>query len=132
MGFADAIRTCLGKYATFSGRASRSEYWWFYLFLIILSFVAGILDALLFGYDPATGATLPVITLIVGLAMLLPSLAAVVRRLHDTDRSGWWYLLVLTVVGVIVLIVFLVIKGTKGPNRFGPDPLGTPVDGVFD
>jgi uncharacterized membrane protein YhaH (DUF805 family) len=117
MDFSQAIKTCLNKYATFSGRAQRSEYWYFFLFMIVVNIVASVLDSIIFG-------DIPVLYLIATLALLVPSIAAGVRRLHDTDKSGWWLLLgLIPVVGAIVLIVFFCQRGTVGPNQFGPDPL---------
>ena len=117
MELSQSIRTCLTKYATFSGRAQRSEYWYFFLFLMLANIIASVLDSVIFG-------DIPVLYLIIMLALLVPSITAGVRRLHDTDRSGWWLLLGLVpFVGVIVLIVFLCQRGTVGPNQFGPDPL---------
>ncbi len=104
-GFVDAIKICFNKYADFNGRASRPEFWWFYLFTFVLLVAASASDILL---------------IIAVLALFLPSLAATVRRLHDTDRSGWWYLiLIVPLVGPIALLVFLVLQGTQGQNRFG-------------
>ncbi|KFG70191.1 DUF805 domain-containing protein [Microvirga sp. BSC39] len=117
MDFAQAIRTGLNKYATFTGRAQRSEYWYFFLFLMITNIVASVLDSVIFG-------DIPVLYLIATLALIIPSIAAGVRRLHDTDKSGWWLLLgFIPLVGAIVLIVFFCQRGTVGPNQFGPDPL---------
>ncbi|QRM27938.1 DUF805 domain-containing protein [Microvirga sp. VF16] len=124
MDFGQAIKTCLNKYATFSGRAQRSEYWYFFLFIIIVDIVASILDTAIFG-------DMSVLYLIATLALLLPSIAAGVRRLHDTDKSGWWLLLgLIPVVGAIVLIVFFCQRGTVGPNQFGPDPLQASISGA--
>jgi len=111
----------LKKYADFSGRAPRAEYWWFYLLTVVAYLVGTILDSLL-GTDEALGSS-GIITLLLVLGLLIPSLAAGARRLHDTDRSGWWLLIAfIPLVGVIVLLVFFVLEGTKGDNRFGPDP----------
>ncbi|HEX8973658.1 DUF805 domain-containing protein [Oryzihumus sp.] len=119
MSFADAFRTCMSKYATFSGRARRSEYWFFYLAFIL---VYGIL----FGLASATGK--PVLSVIAGLVVLafvLPMIAATVRRLHDTGRSGWWYLIGLVpFVGGIVLLVFTCQDSVPGDNAWGPNPKG--------
>ena len=121
----DAIKSVLSQYAGFSGRARRSEYWWFALFSFVLSFVAAILDSAL-GTSLGSGST-GVIGLIVTLALLLPSLAVGVRRLHDTDRSGWWLLIGLVgLVWFIVLLVFFVQDGTRGSNRYGADPKDAP------
>ncbi len=134
MGFTEAVRTVLTrKYATFSGRASRSEYWWFQLFYWIALVVVGILTVALAAVFNANETSLFIfipIGLLV-LAMLLPVIALQVRRFHDRDMSGWWYLGAVIVgnvpfVGILVWIAVFVIsclKGTDGPNRFGPDPL---------
>jgi uncharacterized membrane protein YhaH (DUF805 family) len=122
MSFPDAIKSVLSQYAGFKGRARRSEYWWFALFSFVVSLVAGILDGVL-GTSLGEGGSLGVIGLIVNLALLLPALAVGVRRLHDTDKSGWWLLIGLVpFVGAIVLLVFFVKAGTPGTNRFGHDP----------
>ena len=124
MGFQEAVRTCLQKYATFSGRAPRSEYWWFVLFCILVGIAAAIISMLLFGYSPTDPDSVDWVGLLCSLALLLPSLAVGVRRLHDIDRSGWWMLLILIpLLGAIVLIIFAAQRGTTGSNRFGADPL---------
>jgi uncharacterized membrane protein YhaH (DUF805 family) len=118
MGFADSITSGFNKYVTFSGRAARSEYWYWTLFTIIASVVAGIIDEIIFiGID--------IVGTLVSLGLLLPSVAVGVRRLHDIERSGWWLLIGLTGIGLVLLIYWDCVKGTTGPNRFGPDPLGT-------
>ncbi|SCE80988.1 DUF805 domain-containing protein [Micromonospora mirobrigensis] len=119
----DAVKSVFAKYATFGGRARRSEYWWFALFSWVVSILASVLDGA-FGTRMGSGpSSLGIIGLIVTLALLLPSLAVGVRRLHDTNRSGWWLLIVLVpLVGAIVLLVFFVMEGTRGENRFGADP----------
>ena len=110
MDFQQSISTCFSKYADFNGRAVRSEYWWFYLFTSLLSWGATIVDG-----SGVVGGLL-------SLAFLLPSLAAGARRLHDTGRSGWWLLIVLTCIGIIPLIVWLATEGTPGDNVYGSDP----------
>ncbi|WFE51909.1 DUF805 domain-containing protein [Micromonospora sp. WMMD1155] len=123
MSFIDAVKSVLSKYVGFTGRARRSEYWWFALFTVLVSIVASILDGAL-GLD-FEGSTTGLIGLVASLALLLPSLAVGVRRLHDTDRTGWWLLIALVpLVGFIVLIVFFVLDSTPGTNRFGPNPKG--------
>lgn len=113
--------TVFKKYAVFSGRARRAEYWYFTLFFIIFSVALSFIDMLTGMYDPETGAG--VLSGLFGLVLLLPSIGVSIRRLHDTDRSGWWFLLVFVpVIGWIVLIIFFVQAGTTGANRFGPDP----------
>ncbi|RFO94799.1 DUF805 domain-containing protein [Rhodoferax lacus] len=104
MNFQDAIKTCFSKYAEFKGTASLSEYWWFSLFIVLASV--------------ATTMVSPVLSGLFSLGVLLPSLAAATRRLHDTDRSGWWQLIVfLPVVGWIILIVFLA-QGSKATSKY--------------
>lgn len=98
MTFQESIKVCFSKYADFSGRASRSEYWWFVLFILLVS--------------AATSLISPMLSGLFTLATLLPSIAAATRRLHDTQRTGWWQLIVLVpLVGLIVLLVFLAQEG---------------------
>ena len=107
---------CWKKYVTFSGRARRKEFWMFVLFNIIASCVASAIDKVL--------GTMMIGSLY-SLAALLPGLAVCARRLHDTDRSGWWMLVgLIPVVGTIVLIVFACLDSTPGENRFGANPKG--------
>jgi uncharacterized membrane protein YhaH (DUF805 family) len=118
MGFGEAVRTCFSKYVTFSGRARRPEYWYWVLFGVLVAIAAAILDAVIFGTNSGVFSGLS------SLALLLPNLAVTVRRLHDTDRSGWWMLiLLLPFVGAVVLFVFMCLRGTAGLNRFGPEPM---------
>ncbi|MFK8250603.1 DUF805 domain-containing protein [Ancylobacter terrae] len=121
MNFTDAIKTGFQKYATFEGRAARSEYWFWVLFTVLASWAAGFVDYALFGYSMADGVS--PIGGIVNLALLVPSLAVGARRFHDMDRTGWWQLIALTGIGALVLFVWFCFRGTDGPNRFGPDPL---------
>ncbi len=123
MDFQTAVKTCFANYITFSGRAPRSEYWYFVLFLMIAGLITGVLDAILF---PAN--VISPLNSIFSLVTILPSLAVTSRRLRDVDKSGWWQLLWLVpLIGWIVLIIWLVQRGTPGPNRFGADPLGSMV-----
>lgn len=111
----------LRKYGVFDGRSRRREYWTFYLLSSLLGFALGVLDLLMGTFNLAAGVGL--FSSLFALALFVPGLAVGVRRLHDTDRSGWWLLVALVpILGVIVLIVFLLQGGTPGPNRFGPDP----------
>jgi uncharacterized membrane protein YhaH (DUF805 family) len=120
MNFGEAVSTCFSKYVDFSGRAPRSEYWWFALFLLLLNIVAAVIDVLVFGAADGLG----IVSIVLGLATLLPSIAVGVRRLHDIDRTGWWYLIIfIPIIGAIVLIIFFVLAGTSGDNNYGPDPL---------
>ncbi len=113
------------EYATFTGRATRREYWMFVLFQIIFSLM---LYALTIVGAVSESQTLMIIgSVLLGiyiLATFIPSLAAAVRRLHDTGRSGWFYFIAFVpVVGGIILIVFLASEGQHGPNKWGPNPL---------
>jgi uncharacterized membrane protein YhaH (DUF805 family) len=113
------------RYAEFSGRSQRKEYWMFLLFnilvVIALVFVGGILGLVTDDGDIGGGAVVALL-IVYFLATFVPSLAVKVRRLHDQDRSGWFVLLGLVPFGGIVLLIFMLIEGTPGPNRFGPDP----------
>lgn len=120
MKFPDAVRSALTNYATFAGRARRSEFWFFYLFLLLAQIGASILDGAIFGWA-ASGP----IGLVVSLGLLLPMIAVAARRLHDGGRSGWWMLIGLVpLVGWIIIIVWYCRRGEDGPNRFGADPRG--------
>ncbi|MBO9356988.1 DUF805 domain-containing protein [Bordetella petrii] len=112
MNFSTAIAICMSKYATFSGRASRSEFWWFYLFTVSMCWGATLVGA-------AMGDSQGWLGNIVALVFLIPSLAAGSRRLHDVGRSGWWQLLVLTVIGVILLIIWWATDTKKQVNQYG-------------
>jgi len=117
----------LRKYAQFQGRAHRAEYWQFILFYAVVYLVLmAVVGAAGQGAAraPATG-----LVGLFALAMFVPHLAVGVRRLHDTERSGWWLLIGLVpLLGAIVLLIFFVIEGTKGQNKFGPDPKEAPAD----
>ncbi|MCF6286926.1 MAG: DUF805 domain-containing protein [Candidatus Hydrogenedentes bacterium] len=107
----------LKKYAEFSGRARRQEYWMFFLFNIIIMIVLGIVEEIV-GSPGVIGG-------LYSLAILVPGIAVGIRRLHDTDRSGWWFLIVFVpFIGGLVLLVFMLLGGTQGDNQFGPDPKG--------
>lgn len=114
MSIEEAVRSVLSQYATFSGRARRSEFWLWVLALLIVSLLVGVADNLL-----GLGDAQP-LSIVFSLAILVPNLAVSVRRLHDTDRSGWWLLLTLIpLLGQLALIWFWTRPGTAGPNRFG-------------
>jgi uncharacterized membrane protein YhaH (DUF805 family) len=113
----------LRKYAVFEGRARRREYWFFVLFVVIISIVLTIVDRITGTYSAAYGTGL--LGGLFTLAVLIPSLAVGARRLHDTGRSGWWLLIgLIPFVGAIVLIVFFVIDSQPGTNAYGPNPKG--------
>jgi uncharacterized membrane protein YhaH (DUF805 family) len=120
MNFRQAVQSVFSNYANFRGRACRSEFWWFQLFLLVGGIVAALLD--LFANTNLLGGS-PLATLF-WLATIIPDLAVTVRRLHDTDSSGWWILLgLIPLIGMVVLIVWWCQKGSRGYNRFGADPL---------
>ena len=105
----------LKKYAVFSGRARRQEYWMFVLISVIITIVLGVIEAIL-GIPGILGT-------LYALAILVPSIAVTVRRLHDTDRPGLWVLIGLVpFIGAVVLLVFMVLDGTPGENQYGPSP----------
>ncbi len=129
MTFTQSIKSVFSKYATFTGRASRSEYWYFTLFNIITStllFLLGIaIGAATGGSDGVPGGLIVgyILYIIYGLGVLIPSLAVTVRRLHDTNNSGWLILLgLIPCVGGIVLLVFMILQGTNGENKYGDIP----------
>jgi uncharacterized membrane protein YhaH (DUF805 family) len=120
MNFPRAVATCIRKYVVFSGRASRSEYWYWILFSALGTIATSILDAVVFQAKDNQ-----LFQSIFSLFIFLPSLAVEIRRLHDVDRSGWWWWINLTIVGAIFpLLVWKFRKGTTGPNRFGDDAAG--------
>jgi uncharacterized membrane protein YhaH (DUF805 family) len=128
MGFGQAVKTCLTKYADFRGRAQRSEYWFFVLAYFLVFAVAGAVSYLLGG-----GRMVIVGIGLVLIGIFLPSLAVQVRRLHDTNASGWWILLAfIPYLGGLIMLVWFCIPGTKGENRFGPDPLNPGTVEAFD
>jgi uncharacterized membrane protein YhaH (DUF805 family) len=117
MKFQDSVKSVLTtNYANFTGRARRSEYWWYILFSMIASLVLGLIDQAVIGAGVLQG--------IFGLATFIPGIAVGVRRLHDRDMSGWWLLIVLApLIGWAILIYLFATPGTAGENRFGPEPL---------
>jgi uncharacterized membrane protein YhaH (DUF805 family) len=113
----------LKQYATFEGRARRKEYWFFTLFYVLVYLVLAVADNLTGTYNADAG--LGLLSGLYILATLIPCLAVMVRRLHDTDRNGWWVLIgLIPVVGDIVLLVFACLDSQPGANRFGPNPKG--------
>ena len=116
----------LKKYAVFDGRARRKEYWFFYLFYFIFAIVLMTIDGMTGTSNEETG--IGVLSSIYILAMIIPGLAVAVRRLHDTDRSGWWiFISLIPLIGGIWFLVLMVLDGTAGQNQYGPDPKGATV-----
>jgi uncharacterized membrane protein YhaH (DUF805 family) len=123
MTMSQAIRSAFVRWCTFGGRAGGSEYWWFVLFGVIVFGLASLLDHAALGRHALFWATCT-------LMLLMPYVALAVRRLHDTDRSGWWLLLVFVPLGNLVLLAWFCLPSTWGPNRFGPMPNGVSDEGV--
>lgn len=116
MTFSESVATCLKKYADFNGRARRSEYWWFVLFQIMVAVGIGLASGL-FGISEAVANGL---SILFSLGMILPSIAVAARRLHDVNRSGWWQLIAITIIGIIPLLYWLCIAGDATANEYGP------------
>ncbi len=116
MSFGEAVSTVLTKkYATFSGRARRSEYWWFALFAAIVGVVLQVLAATTYS------GVFTMLYWVFAIAIFIPGIAVTTRRLHDTGRSGWWQLIqLIPIIGSIVMLVFTVSDGQPGPNAYGP------------
>lgn len=128
LSFGEAVKTCYSKYATFSGRARRSEYWWFCLYSFIVGIAAIIIDMMMGTYSKEF--SLGILSGLFCLVNFLPGLSLAVRRLHDINRSGWWYLICfIPFVGSIVLLVFFCLDSTPGVNRFGASPKYSGGDG---
>jgi uncharacterized membrane protein YhaH (DUF805 family) len=116
MSFMEAVKAVLTNYVGFSGRARRSEYWWFLLFNLIVSVVVGIL---------ATLIKFPLLSTLVSLGLLLPGVAVSIRRMHDIGKSGWVLLLgLIPLVGAVILIIWAVKDSQPGQNEYGPNPKG--------
>ena len=106
MGFTESLRTCFEKYANFNGRASRSEFWWFYLFYTLCWIIGFVIN--------------PVVELVVVLGLLLPYIAVAARRLHDIDKSGWLQLIgLIPLIGWIIMIIWCATEGHKKKNKYG-------------
>lgn len=140
MGFREAVTVCIQDYYTFSGRARRPEFWWFWLFLVVVSLILSVIDSVIFGRGMLLG-----LNGLFGLLTFLPQLAVSWRRMHDSGRPGWFNLLPVvpivplliidlgdpvpelvllyaSVALVIVVLVWLVLPSQSGENRFGPEP----------
>ena len=117
MDFQTSIKTCFNKFAVFSGRASRSEFWFFVLFGFLGGIIAVIIDVMILGYAFEENGP---INLIFTVALIVPSISVTARRLHDINKSGWWQLLWITIIGGILLIIWHATEGENKKNRFGP------------
>ena len=114
MDFQTSIKTCFSKYADFSGRALRSELWFFALFIVLGSIVTVIFDVMVLGYSVESYGPL---NLIFSVALILPSISVTARRLHDINKSGWWQLIELTIIGILLIIIWNATEGKKKKNR---------------
>ena len=117
MDFQTSIKTCFNKFAVFSGRASRSEFWFFVLFGFLGGIIAIIIDVMILGYPYEENGP---INLIFSVALIIPSIAVAARRLHDINKTGWWQLLWITIIGGILLIIWHATEGENKKNKFGP------------
>ena len=120
MNFTDAVVSFFKKYAVFSGRSSRSEYWYPFLFVNMVGFGLGFMEGIL-GIFPYHGES--VLAILFNLGIIIPTCAVSVRRLHDVNLSGWWFLLVFTIIGIIPVLYWFCKEGDGGDNKFGPNPL---------
>jgi uncharacterized membrane protein YhaH (DUF805 family) len=123
MNFFEAVKSAFSKYGTIAGRSLRSEYWYFQLFIFIGALVSAVPDIQIVGMEQAL-LWGPVYVIFV-LAVLVPNITVTVRRLHDVDRSGWWWFIPLTIIGLIPFLYWMCKKGDEGENRFGPEPLAS-------
>ncbi len=128
MSFGQAVSSVFSKYATFSGRARRSEYWYWVLFVILATIVLTLVDRLIGWEIPGATAygsnNIGWLTLLFALATIIPGIAVTIRRLHDTGRSGWWWLLSLVCgIGGIIVFIFCLMDSTPD-NEYGPNPKG--------
>ncbi len=127
MDFFGAVRICFNKYVNFGGRASRSEFWLFVLFVVLGGLILGVIDGVV-GVEQGDPVSLGNAF---GLLTFLPGLAVAVRRLHDTNRSGWWYLISFTIIGYIPLLYWWCVKGEEGENRLGLEPRASTQDATM-
>ena len=125
MNFTQAISSGFNRYFDFRTRSSRSEYWYWTLFSIVVSVAAAVLDALIFG-------GVAILDTISSFALLIPGIAVAARRLHDINRTAWWILIAFTIIGILLLLYWYIQPGNRGDNDYGPDPLRAPTGADFD
>ena len=124
MGFGQAVASVFGNYATFSGRARRSEYWYWVLFTFLVGVVAAVADQLL-GWHISGSNPGGWLSLAFAVIVAIPSIAVTMRRLHDTGRSGWWWLVsAICGIGAIIVFFFCIGDSNPGANQYGPNPKG--------
>ena len=117
MDFQTSIKTCFSKYADFSGRALRSEFWWFVVFSLLGGIVTVIIDVMILGYSIESYGP---VNIIFSVVLILPGIAVTARRLHDINKSGWWQLIELTIIGILLILVWNITEGEKKKNKYGP------------
>jgi uncharacterized membrane protein YhaH (DUF805 family) len=125
MTFTQAIPSGFSRYFDFRTRSSRSEYWYWTLFALLVSVAATVLDALLFGGS----AILDTVSSVV---LFIPGIAIAARRLHDINRTAWWILIAFTIIGILLLLYWYIQPGDQGDNDYGSDPLRAPSGADFD
>ena len=118
MTFPQAVSSGLHRYFDFRTRSSRSEYWWWSVFSLLVGIATSLLD-LMMGVAILNGLS--------SLALFIPGIAVAVRSLHDVNRSGWWFLIAFTIIGIIPLLYWYIQPGTRGANDYGDDPLMSPI-----
>ena len=123
MNFAQAVKSYFIRWNDFKGRSSRSEYWWATLFASLVSIFLQFPQAMLAQAESVLALVVMIIILVFLLFMVIASFAVLVRRLHDVNRSGWWFLIYFTIIGIFVLLYWYVQKGDEADNRYGSDPL---------
>ena len=123
MDFAQAVKSYFIRWNDFKGRSSRSEYWWATLFASLVSIFLQFPQAMLAQAESVLALVVMIIILVFLLFMVIASFAVLVRRLHDVNRSGWWFLIYFTIIGIFVLLYWYVQKGDEADNRYGSDPL---------
>lgn len=124
MDFVTAVKACFQRYATFSGRAKRPEYWYFFLFTFLGMLIAGVLDGGSFGHTLQGDNYGPVQSIFL-LVILVPSLAVAARRLHDLGKSGWWMLITfIPIIGSIIFLIWMATKSSDLPNKYDIAPVG--------
>ena len=117
MNFVEAVQSVFSNFLNFRGRARRSEFWYFFLFVFVISFILGVIQILIWGQDANY------LTGIFSLIILIPNIAVSIRRLHDTGRSGFWYLIgFIPIIGTIILIIWYCQDSEPGDNKYGPNP----------
>tara|TARA_B100001173_G_scaffold67344_1_gene57062 strand:- start:730 stop:1110 length:381 start_codon:yes stop_codon:yes gene_type:complete len=123
MNFVQAVKSYFIRWNDFKGRSSRSEYWWATLFASLVSIFLQFPQAMLAQAESVLALVVMIIILVFLLFMVIASFAVLVRRLHDVNRSGWWFLIYFTIIGIFVLLYWYVQKGDEADNRYGSDPL---------